>query len=69
MTITGEKEFDEIFFTDVRVPVDFTLGPKNEGWHSRDDDARLRAGTVAKLHLGTRAKIVASSTRPNGPHG
>src|SRR5437899_12917665 len=32
VTITGEKEFNELLFTDVRVPVDCTLGPVNEGW-------------------------------------
>ena len=30
--ITGESEFAEVFFTDVRVPVTNLLGPLNEGW-------------------------------------
>src|SRR5205085_4665314 len=29
---TGEREFCEIFFTDVRVPVANRIGPENEGW-------------------------------------
>jgi alkylation response protein AidB-like acyl-CoA dehydrogenase len=30
--ITGESEFAEVFFTDVRVPRSALLGPLNEGW-------------------------------------
>jgi alkylation response protein AidB-like acyl-CoA dehydrogenase len=56
-TITGEKEFNEIFFTDVRVPVSQTLGPVNEGWRVAMTTLAYERGTVAKLHLGTRAKI------------
>ena len=40
----ASKEFNEIFFTDVRVPVDCTLGPVDERLARRDDDPRLRAG-------------------------
>ncbi len=56
-TITGEKEFSEIFFTDVRVPVTQTLGPVNEGWRVAMTTLAYERGGVAKLHLGTRAKI------------
>jgi alkylation response protein AidB-like acyl-CoA dehydrogenase len=31
--MTGEAEFDEVFFTDVPVPADCLLGPLNEGWN------------------------------------
>jgi alkylation response protein AidB-like acyl-CoA dehydrogenase len=30
--MTGEAEFDEVFFTDVQVPADALLGPLNGGW-------------------------------------
>ena len=64
VTITGEKEFNEIFFTDVRVPVDRTLGPVNEGWRVAMTTLAYERGTVAKLHLGTaRQDRAASSTR------
>jgi alkylation response protein AidB-like acyl-CoA dehydrogenase len=56
-TITREKEFNEIFFTDVRVPVSCTLGPPNEGWRVAMTTLAHERGTVAKLHLGSRAKI------------
>jgi alkylation response protein AidB-like acyl-CoA dehydrogenase len=57
VTITGDKEFNEIFFTDVRVPVDRTLGPVNEGWRVAMTTLAYERGTVAKLHQGTRGKI------------
>ena len=30
--LTGESDFAEVFFTDVRVPVSHLLGPLDEGW-------------------------------------
>ena len=30
--MTGEAEFDEVFFTDVEVPADCLLGPLHDGW-------------------------------------
>jgi hypothetical protein len=56
-TITGEEEFNELFFTDVRVPVTSTLGPVNEGWRVAMTTLAYERGTVAKLHLGLRAKV------------
>jgi alkylation response protein AidB-like acyl-CoA dehydrogenase len=57
VTITGEREFNEIFFTDVRVPVANTLGAPNDGWRVAMTTLAYERGTVAKLHLGLRAKI------------
>jgi alkylation response protein AidB-like acyl-CoA dehydrogenase len=57
VTITGEVEFNEIFFDDVRVPVDQTLGPVNEGWRVAMTTLAYERGTVAKLHMGLRAKV------------
>ena len=31
--ITGESEFNELFFTNVRVPVENTVGKVNDGWN------------------------------------
>ncbi len=56
-TITGEREFNEVFFTDVRVPVECTLGPVGEGWRVAMTTLAHERGTVAKLHLGTRDKV------------
>jgi alkylation response protein AidB-like acyl-CoA dehydrogenase len=56
-TITGEPEFSELFFTDVRVPVDALLGPENEGWRVAMTTLSYERAGVATLHLGLRAKI------------
>jgi len=33
MTMSGEHEFNQVFFTDVRVPLTRRLGVENEGWN------------------------------------
>ncbi len=57
VTITGEQEFNEIFFTDVRVPASALLGPLHDGWRVAMTTLAYERGTVANLHLGLRAKI------------
>ena len=57
MTITGEREFNEIFFTDVRVPLDALLGPLHDGWRVAMTTLAHERGSVANLHLGLRGKI------------
>jgi alkylation response protein AidB-like acyl-CoA dehydrogenase len=57
VTITGEREFSEIFFTDVRVPREALLGPVNEGWRVAMTTLAYERGTVANLHLGLRKNI------------
>lgn len=68
VTITGEREFSEIFFTDVRVPRDSLLGPINEGWRVAMTTLAHERGTVANLHLGLRKKIAAllATAQENG---
>jgi alkylation response protein AidB-like acyl-CoA dehydrogenase len=57
VTITGEREFSEIFFDDVRVPADALLGPENAGWTvAMTTLAHERAG-VANLHLAVAKKV------------
>ncbi len=56
-TITQEPDFNEIFFTDVRVPVAALLGPEHEGWRVAMTTLTYERGTVANLHLSLRAKI------------
>jgi len=71
VTITGEREFSEIFFTDVRVPKSALLGPENEGWRVAMTTLTHERGGVASLHLGVRKKIadlmeLARSTQRRG---
>jgi alkylation response protein AidB-like acyl-CoA dehydrogenase len=57
VTITGEREFNELFFTDVRVPKSCLLGPLNEGWKVAMTTLAYERGSVANLHLGLRKKV------------
>ena len=44
-TMTGDSDFNEVFFTDVRLPADQIVGQRGDGWnvannvllHERDD--------------------------------
>jgi alkylation response protein AidB-like acyl-CoA dehydrogenase len=56
-TITGAKEFSELFFTDARVPRDALLGPLHEGWRVALTTLTYERGSVANMHLGLRTKI------------
>jgi alkylation response protein AidB-like acyl-CoA dehydrogenase len=57
VTLSGEADFAEIFFNDVRVPVDALLGPENGGWqiatttlsHERAGAARLYTEMQTRL--------------------
>ncbi|WP_322857203.1 acyl-CoA dehydrogenase family protein [Mycobacterium shigaense] len=57
VTLNGETDFAEVFFHDVRVPVDALLGPLNGGWsvatttlsHERAGAARLYAEMQVRL--------------------
>ncbi len=58
VTLNGDADFAEIFFTDVRVPASALLGPLNQGWHvatttlshERAGAARLYAELQSRLH-------------------
>ena len=68
VTITGEREFNELFFTDVLVPKEALLGPLNEGWRVAMTTLAYERATVANLHLGLRGKIrrLLDTARDNG---
>lgn len=52
LQITGEADFAEMFFTDVRVPVSCLLGEENGGWLvTMATLAHERAGTIAMVSL------------------
>jgi alkylation response protein AidB-like acyl-CoA dehydrogenase len=57
VTITGEPEFNELFFDEVRVPATNLLGPENEGWRVAITTLAHERGGVANLHLGLRKKV------------
>jgi alkylation response protein AidB-like acyl-CoA dehydrogenase len=57
VTITGEHEFSELFFDDVRVPVDALLGAENQGWMVAMSTLSNERAGVAALHVQVRKKI------------
>jgi alkylation response protein AidB-like acyl-CoA dehydrogenase len=57
VTITGDHDFDEIYFDEVRVPVEARLGAENEGWTVAMTTLANERGGVANLHLGVRKRI------------
>ncbi len=46
--MTGESEFDEVFFTDVELPADHLLGPLHGGWN-----VGMSVLTSERGHIGT----------------
>lgn len=46
--MTGQAEFDEVFFTDVELPADHLLGPPHGGW-----GVGLAVLTSERGHIGT----------------
>ena len=72
--MTGESEFNELFFTDVRVPVENVLGKVNDGWsvaigtlmHER---ATLGAGVQIVIRRGFErlVEIARSLNKINDP--
>jgi alkylation response protein AidB-like acyl-CoA dehydrogenase len=62
VTITGEAEFAELFFTDVRIPVQGAdgaglLGGEHQGWAVAMTTLMNERAGVAALHLGVRRRI------------
>lgn len=57
VTLTGEPEFNELFFTGVRVPTSALLGPENDGWRVAMTTLNYERGGVVSLHLGVRRRI------------
>lgn len=49
--ITGEAQFDEVIFTDVRLPVDALVGSRGQGWE-------IATGTLAneRVHIGSMSR-------------
>jgi alkylation response protein AidB-like acyl-CoA dehydrogenase len=56
-TITGERTFSELYFTDVHVPASAALGPIDAGWTVAMTTLSFERAGVAKLHLGLSRKL------------
>jgi alkylation response protein AidB-like acyl-CoA dehydrogenase len=72
ITLDGRHEVNEVFFTDVRVPVDNLVGEENRGWdcakylltYERTNSANVGASYAA---LGRLRKLAATRTRNGRP--
>ena len=70
--ITGDAEFNEIFFTDVRVPIDSMLGKPGEGWQVAMTTLLHERGTLgfaltaALEHLVARLVELVGEEMPDG---
>ncbi|HET6944871.1 MAG TPA: acyl-CoA dehydrogenase family protein [Gaiellaceae bacterium] len=69
--ITGEAEFNEIFFDDVEVPVDNRLGEEGEGWQVAMTTLLHERGTLgfaltAALEVGVGKLLDVARERGNG---
>jgi alkylation response protein AidB-like acyl-CoA dehydrogenase len=56
-TATGDADFCEIFFDDVRVPDSARLGPEDEGWMVAMTTLSFERSGVSNLHIPTRRKV------------
>jgi alkylation response protein AidB-like acyl-CoA dehydrogenase len=71
--ITGDAEFNEVFFTDVRIPDSMRLGPEGEGWGvatttlMNERTALSGAGSVSEDNVGGGpVDAVVAAARQNG---
>jgi alkylation response protein AidB-like acyl-CoA dehydrogenase len=55
--MTGEAEFDEVFFTDVRIPADGLLGPVNGGWGVGMTILTNERGSIGAAAVGTQRRL------------
>ena len=60
--MTGESEFDEVFFTDVELPADHLLGPLHGGW-----GVGMAVLTSERGHIGT--SVIGLERRLDRWHG
>ena len=56
-TVTGDHEFNEVFFDDVRVPASALLGPEDEGWRVAMTTLNNERAGVLTLAIGSRKKV------------
>ncbi|HUR79001.1 MAG TPA: acyl-CoA dehydrogenase family protein [Acidimicrobiales bacterium] len=56
-TMAGDHSFAELFFTDVRVPVDAVLGAIDEGWSVATRTLSNERAGVASLYLSQRRTL------------
>jgi alkylation response protein AidB-like acyl-CoA dehydrogenase len=55
--MTGEAEFEEVFFTDVELPAANLLGPLNEGWRVGMETLTNERGSIGAALIALRRRV------------
>ena len=67
--MTGEAEFDEVFFTDVEMPVDALIGPENEGWMVGMATLTSERGHIGAAIIGLERRLAQIAAMGEGDLG
>ena len=67
--MSGGSSFNEVFFTDVRLPDSMRLGDEGDGWRGRADDAGLRARPLRLVGRRPGRRRLAAGPRHGPRHG
>jgi alkylation response protein AidB-like acyl-CoA dehydrogenase len=62
--ITGEAEFNEVFFTDARVPRDWVIGEVNDGWRAATGLLAHERSSLGKVGADAKREANASAAVP-----
>jgi len=57
VTLSGDADFAEVFFNDVRVPVDTLLGPLNQGWQVATTTLSYERAGAARLYADMQVRL------------
>ena len=64
VTLSGEADFAEVFFNDVRVPADALLGPVNGGWRIATTTLSYERAGAARLYTEMQERLAELVGRP-----
>jgi alkylation response protein AidB-like acyl-CoA dehydrogenase len=64
--MTGEAEFDEVFFTDVHIPADALVGPLHDGWNVGMAVLTNERGHIGASVIGLERRLAAMASMSAG---
>jgi len=62
--MTGEAEFNEVFFTNARVPRDWVIGEVNDGWRAATGLLAHERGSLGRVGADEKREAVGSAAVP-----
>ena len=62
--MTGEAEFNEVFFTDARVPRDWVIGEVNDGWRAATGLLAHERGSLGRVGADEKREATGSAAVP-----